>query len=202
MQTLPPRGQEAVPQGRALLHRQVRRHPQSLPSPGQHGQARARKASEYGIQLRAKQQARRYYGVLESQFAKYFEMAERKPGMTGENLLRILREPAGQRGLPPGLRLLPQGGPPAGPPRPLHRQRPARRTSRPILLKAGDVIARQGASSDKLKAWWKPIGSRPVPKWLDLRQDQYDRHGHRSSRTVRTSTCDVEEHLIVELYTK
>ena len=58
-------------------------------APGQHGQGR-KKVSEYGIQLRAKQQARRFYGVLESQFAKYFEMAERKPGMTGENLLRIL----------------------------------------------------------------------------------------------------------------
>ena len=49
-----------------------------------------RKVSEYGLQLRAKQKARRYYGVLESQFAHYFEMAERKSGMTGENLLRIL----------------------------------------------------------------------------------------------------------------
>ena len=58
-------------------------------APGQHGQGR-KKISEYGIQLRAKQMAKRYYGVLESQFSKYFEMAERKAGMTGENLLRIL----------------------------------------------------------------------------------------------------------------
>ena len=58
-------------------------------APGQHGQGR-KKVSEYGIQLRAKQKARRYYGVLESQFAKYFDMAERKQGMAGENLLRIL----------------------------------------------------------------------------------------------------------------
>ena len=56
--------------------------------PGQHGKAR-KKISEYGIQLRAKQQAKRYYGVLESQFEKYFDMAERQSGMTGENLLRI-----------------------------------------------------------------------------------------------------------------
>ena len=60
-------------------------------APGQHGQLNARKkVSEYGLQLRAKQKAKRYYGVLESQFAHYFEMAERKAGMTGENLLRIL----------------------------------------------------------------------------------------------------------------
>ena len=57
--------------------------------PGQHGQSR-KKVSEYGLQLRAKQKAKRYYGVLESQFAKYFEMADRKSGMTGENLLQLL----------------------------------------------------------------------------------------------------------------
>ena len=59
-------------------------------APGQHGKARARKASEYGLQLREKQKARRYYGVLEGQFYHYFEMAEKKPGVTGENLLQLL----------------------------------------------------------------------------------------------------------------
>ena len=58
-------------------------------APGQHGNAR-KKNSEYGIQLRENQKARRYYGVLESQFRKYYEMANRKQGITGENLLRIL----------------------------------------------------------------------------------------------------------------
>ena len=58
--------------------------------PGQHGKAR-KKVSEYGTQLRAKQTAKRYYGVLESQFAEYFNMAERKAGVAGENLLRIWR---------------------------------------------------------------------------------------------------------------
>lgn len=58
-------------------------------APGQHGQSR-KKVSEYGLQLRMKQKARRYYGVLESQFHHYFEMAERKTGVTGENLLRLL----------------------------------------------------------------------------------------------------------------
>ncbi|MEG2141018.1 MAG: 30S ribosomal protein S4, partial [Bilophila sp.] len=57
--------------------------------PGQHGKSR-KKVSEYGVQLRAKQTARRFYGVLESQFEKYFEMAAAQTGMTGENLLRIL----------------------------------------------------------------------------------------------------------------
>ncbi len=58
-------------------------------APGPHTQIR-KKASEYSIQLRAKQTAKRYYGVLENQFAKYFAMAERQPGMAGENLLILL----------------------------------------------------------------------------------------------------------------
>jgi small subunit ribosomal protein S4 len=58
--------------------------------PGQHGQARRRKASDYGLQLRAKQKARRTYGLLEKQFRNYFEMATREPGVTGLNLLRHL----------------------------------------------------------------------------------------------------------------
>ena len=57
-------------------------------APGQHG-ANRKKVSEYGTQLREKQKARRYYGILESQFEGYFELADRQEGMTGENLLRI-----------------------------------------------------------------------------------------------------------------
>ena len=59
-------------------------------APGMHGNARNKKLSEYGLQLREKQKAKRYYGVLESQFHDYFEMANKKAGMTGENLLSIL----------------------------------------------------------------------------------------------------------------
>ena len=58
-------------------------------APGQHGQSR-KKLSEYGMQLREKQKAKRYYGVLESQFAHYFELANKKSGVTGDNLLQIL----------------------------------------------------------------------------------------------------------------
>src|SRR5437899_2577894 len=59
-------------------------------APGMHGQARRRKTSDYGLQLRAKQKARRTYGLLEQQFRRYFEMAERQGGVTGLNLLRNL----------------------------------------------------------------------------------------------------------------
>ncbi len=58
--------------------------------PGQHGQARRRKTSDYGLQLRAKQKARRTYGLLERQFHNYFQAAVREPGVTGINLLRHL----------------------------------------------------------------------------------------------------------------
>ncbi|KGM96549.1 30S ribosomal protein S4, partial [Clostridium botulinum C/D str. DC5] len=58
-------------------------------APGQHGQGR-KKLSNYGIQLREKQKARRIYGILEAQFRKYYEKAETMRGITGENLLRLL----------------------------------------------------------------------------------------------------------------
>src|SRR5919204_4281272 len=57
--------------------------------PGDHGRGRA-KQSEYRLQLREKQKARRYYGVLEKQFRNYYDKASRQPGVTGENLLRLL----------------------------------------------------------------------------------------------------------------
>jgi small subunit ribosomal protein S4 len=59
-------------------------------APGQHGQKRRQKPSEYGIQLREKQKTRRIYGVLEKQFRNYFKKADRQPGITGENLLVLL----------------------------------------------------------------------------------------------------------------
>ena len=70
-------------------------------APGQHGQAAARKKrSEYGLQLREKQKARRIYGVLEKQFRMYYDKAARMGGVTGENLLVPLGNPSGQRSLP------------------------------------------------------------------------------------------------------
>lgn len=58
--------------------------------PGQHAQRRNRKVSDFGLQLREKQKARRMYGVLEKQFRRHFDAAEKRPGVTGENLLQIL----------------------------------------------------------------------------------------------------------------
>lgn len=58
--------------------------------PGQHGQRRNQRLSDYGVQLREKQKVRRIYGVLEAQFRSYYAEADRKKGITGENLLQLL----------------------------------------------------------------------------------------------------------------
>jgi small subunit ribosomal protein S4 len=86
---VPPRGHEAVPQGRALLHGEVRDREAQLP-PGQHGKTRKAKLAGYGLQLREKQKVKRIYGVLEDQFRRYFERPSGTRGITGETLLQLL----------------------------------------------------------------------------------------------------------------
>jgi len=68
----------------------VKRQPPRNFPPGQHGQRRTRRPSEYGLQLREKQKVRRFYGIMETQFRKHFAEAERRGGVTGDNLLQIL----------------------------------------------------------------------------------------------------------------
>lgn len=68
----------------------TQRQPAKNFPPGMHGQRRTRRPSEFGLQLREKQKVRRYYGVLESQFHKHYVEAERRGGVTGDNLLQIL----------------------------------------------------------------------------------------------------------------
>ena len=68
----------------------VKRQPAKNFPPGQHGQRRTRRPSEFGLQLREKQKVRRFYGVMESQFRKHFTEAVRRGGVTGDNLLQIL----------------------------------------------------------------------------------------------------------------
>lgn len=169
--------------------------------PGQHGKGR-KKASEYGIQLRAKQSARRFYGVLESQFEGYFNIAEAKPGMTGENLLRILESRfdnvvyrLGFASSRKEARQLVRHG---------HFTINGKKANIPsILLKAGDVIAvtEHSRGSDKIKAVIEAFGSRTAPKWLDL--DRTNLTGRVIELPSREDIdCDVEEHLIVEFYSK
>ncbi len=169
--------------------------------PGQHGKAR-KKVSEYGMQLRAKQSARRYYGVLESQFAKYFDMAERKAGITGENLLRILESRLDNVVYRLGLaasrkeaRQLVRHG---------HYTLNGHKADIPsILLKEGDVVAvaEKSRNNDKIKSVIEANASRPRPKWLDYNAEKME------ARVIALPNreeidLDVEEHYIVELYSK
>ncbi len=169
--------------------------------PGQHGKAR-KKVSEYGLQLRAKQSARRYYGVLESQFETYFEHAASAKGMTGENLLRILESRLdnvvyrlGFASSRKEARQLVVHG---------HYTVNGKRVNIPsYLTKPGEVIAvcEKSRNSDKIKAIVEAFGSRPVPAWLDI--DKTALTGRVVNLPNRDEIdLDVEEHLIVELYSK
>ena len=170
-------------------------------APGQHGQSR-KKATEYGLQLRAKQQAKRYYGIQEGQFYKYFLMAERKQGVTGENLLRICESRLdnvvyllGWANSRAEARQLVTHG---------HYKVNGKKVNIPsYLLKAGDEIAIKDKSkeSDKIKATVEANASRPVPQWLDLNADALT--GKVLALPTREQIMvPVEEHLIVELYSK
>lgn len=170
-------------------------------APGQHGKGR-KKTSEYGLQLRAKQKARRYYGVLESQFYHYFEIAERKSGVTGENLLRILESRLdnvvyrlGWASSRAEARQLVVHG---------HFIVNGKKTDIPsFLLKAGDVIAIKSKSreSAKIKEVLEANGSRPVPQWLDLNRETLE---CKVVNLPERSEIDapVQEQLIVEFYSK
>lgn len=170
-------------------------------APGQHGQSR-KKVSEYGIQMREKQKARRYYGVLESQFAGYYEAASRMPGMTGENLLRMCETRLDNIVYRLGLatsraearQLVVHG----------HYNVNGKRVDIPSYqVKEGDVIAvnDKTKNSDKMKAIVETCGARPVPVWLDLNKETLEA---KIVRLPNREDIDVEiqELLIVEYYSK
>ena len=171
-------------------------------APGQHGNARNKKLSEYGLQLREKQKAKRYYGVQESQFEGYFEMANKRAGMTGENLLAILESRLDNVVYRLGFamsraeaRQLVRHG---------HFTVNGTKVNIPsFLLKVGDVVELKDKSRslDKFKGSLEANASRPVPKWLDF--DQNNRVGKVVALPAREDIdLPVQEHLIVELYSK
>ena len=169
-------------------------------APGQHGQGR-KKNSEYGVQLRAKMMTRRYYGVLENQFYHYFELATKKPGKAGENLLAILESRLdnvvyrlGWASSRAEARQLVSHG---------HFTINGKRVDIPsYLTSVGEVVAIKEASlsSEKIKAVLETNGSRPIPKWLD----RADNNSAKVVAVAERSDIDlqVEETLIVELYSK
>ena len=170
-------------------------------APGQHGAAR-KKVSEYGLQLREKQKARRYYGVLERQFEIYYEMAEKKEGMTGENLLIILERRLDNVVYRMGMassrkearQLILHG----------HFTLNGKKVNIPsLIVKAGDVITvkETSRSSEKFKALAEAAATHNAPKWLEVKADAF---------TAKVATLparedidfDFNEQLIVELYSK
>ena len=170
-------------------------------APGMHGQNRS-KTSEYGTQLREKQKAKRYYGLLENQFRNYFELAERRPGQTGENLLAILESRLDNVVYRLGFamsraeaRQLVSHG---------HFTVNGRKVNIPsFLVKPGMVVSLKDSSKslEKIKANVEANAFRQPPKWLE-----YDANNMIAKVTANPAREDIdlpiEEHLIVELYSK
>ncbi|MFI3206618.1 MAG: 30S ribosomal protein S4 [Clostridia bacterium] len=168
-------------------------------APGQHGQAR-KKNSEYGLQLRAKQMTRRFYGVLEGQFKKYYEMGTKMPGKAGENLLVLLESRLDNMVFRSGFassraearQLVVHG----------HFTVDGHKVDIPsYLVKEGQVIAikEDSKSSAKFKAIEEVNGSKPVAKWLDVANSQAK---VLALPTREEIDLEVDETLIVELYSK
>ena len=168
-------------------------------APGQHGQKKA-KLSEYGTQLREKQKTKSYYGVGEKQFRGYFEMASNKKGVTGENLLQILESRLDNVVYRLGF------GTSRAQARQLvnHGQFEVNGKKVDIpsyLVKAGDVITVRENKKDNVTIKANVESARPVPAWLELNNETL------SGKVVRLASREdvdiaIEEHLIVELYSK
>jgi len=170
-------------------------------APGQHGQGRKR-TTEYGMQLREKQKARRYYGVLENQFERYYEEAARRRGVTGETLLQLLESRLdnvvyrlGFAASRAEARQLVRHG---------HIQVNGRRVDIPsFLVKEGDVVSVREKSRDnaRLKELAELIPSRTIPAWLELDVENW------TAKVLRRPARDeidapVQEQQIVEFYSR
>ena len=170
-------------------------------APGQHGAAR-KKVGEYGKQLREKQKAKRYYGVLEKQFLNYFKEADRKEGMTGENLLTLIERRLDNVVYRMGMASSRKEA------RQLvlheHIELNGKKVNVPsIIVKAGDVVAvrENFRGSEKCKALAEALKDKTAPKWLDVNKDSLN------AKVVALPArddidFDFEEQLIVELYSK
>lgn len=170
-------------------------------APGQHGQNR-KKMSEYGLQLREKQKARRIYGVLEKQFRNYFAKAERQKGVTGENLLRLLERRLdnvvyrmGFASSRPEARQLVRHG---------HFTVNGKKVNIPsYLVRVGDEIAVKESSraSEKFKELAELAAQKTAPAWLEV--DAQAMRGRVVALPSREEIdLPLEEHLIVELYSR
>lgn len=170
-------------------------------APGQHGQARAKKQSNYGMQLREKQKVKRIYGMLETQFRNLFEKAEKMSGIAGDNMLSLLERRLdnvvfrmGLAGSRKEARQLVRHG---------HFTLNGKKVNIPSLtVEVGDEIAvkEKSRSSAKFKSLVENF-TRVVPNWLDVEIEKMS--GKIVSLPTREDIdLDIAEHLIVELYSK
>ncbi len=170
-------------------------------APGQHGQKR-RKDTEYGLQLREKQKVKRIYGLLEKQFRRYFALASRRKGVTGETLLQLLEQRLDNT---------------------VYRMcfAESRRQSRQMVrhgmvqvngrkvdipsytLEAGDKIsvAEKYRDNGVLKRSLESVQTRGVPEWLEVEAESFSGQ-FKKIPTKDEIALPVQEQLIVELYSK
>lgn len=170
-------------------------------APGQHGQRRG-KLSEYGAQLREKQKIKRIYGLLERQFRRFFKIAERSKGVTGENLIRLLEARLDNMVYRLGF---------------AHSRNEARTlitqrhfavngktvTVPSYLTKVGDLIVVREKSQKvvRIQAALQAVQRRGVPEWLEL--DEKNFKGTVKMLPARAQiTMPMDEQLVVELYSK
>jgi small subunit ribosomal protein S4 len=170
--------------------------------PGQHGERRARKISDYGIQLREKQKIKRMYGLSEKQFHLFFERADRQRGITGTNLLVLLERRLDNVVFRLGFansraqaRQLVRHN---------HFVVNGRKVNIPsFLVKTGDAVEVK-EKSRKVQTINDSLGAvvrRGVPQWLDLEKDNFK--GLVKAYPVREDlTMPMQEQLVVELYSK
>ena len=173
-------------------------------APGMHGRSRSfrRKTSDYGVQLREKQKARRIYGVLERQFRRYFSVAQKHKGLTGANLLQMLERRLDNVIYRMGLaasrdqaRQLVLHG---------HFELNGRRVRTPsMLVKTGDVISVRERS--RKMGYFKDLPSSlehvTAPEWLSLDADNLQ-GAVRSLPSREQIDVPVTEQLIVEYYSR
>ncbi len=170
--------------------------------PGQHGQARKGKVSEYGRQLREKQKVKRIYGLVEKQFRGYYDMASRKTGVTGENLLSFLERRLDNVAYRLGFassrseaRILVAHG---------HLLVNGKKCDIPsLIVKPGDTVEVKTATKEvaRVVEALESVDRRGVPAWLTL--DKKAMKGTVSTLPSRSDiTMPIEERLIVELYSK
>ncbi len=169
--------------------------------PGAHGQSRTR-FSEFAIRLREKQKVKRIYGLLERQFARYFTMAERLPGITGENLLVLLERRLDNvvyrlgfaSSLAQARQLVRHG----------HYEVDGKKVAIPsYLVAAGEVVSVAGKSRQKpvIQEALEMSQRRGVPSWMALERDQF--RGSLRNYPARVElTMPISEKLIVEHYSR